>query len=138
MFGPRIVTGWMLQIMKHGPILWHTVTLVYCVLRSGFSSNFANLCQLNDRLLRYICMQHNNQPDCTDSKPQKLSEPAESEPLFPTGYDWRQSNCDERRSGPCCRRDEPELTRYVLDRLAQARHLALARYREVYAPIVQW
>jgi hypothetical protein len=105
MFGPRIVTGWMLQIMKHGPILWHTVTLRYCVLRSGFSSNFANLCQLNDRLLRYICMQDNNQPDCTDSKPLKLLESAESEPYFPTSYDWKQSNCDERRSGPCCRRD---------------------------------
>lgn len=105
MFGPRIVTGWMLQIMKHGPILWHTVTLRYCVLRSGFSSNFANLCQPDAELLRYICMQDNNQQDCTDSKPQKLLESSESEPLFPTSYDWKQSNCDERRSGPCCRRD---------------------------------
>lgn len=138
MFGPRIVTGWMLQIMKHGPILWHTVTLRYCVLRSGFSSNFANLCQPDDRLLRYICMQHNNQSDCADSKQSKSSEPAESEPLFPTSYDWRQSNCDERRSGPCCRRDDPELTKYVLDRLTQARHLALARFCEIHAPIVQW
>ena len=138
MFGPRIVTGWMLQIMKHGPILWHTVTLRYCVLRSGFSSNFANLCQLPGIKQRCICMQHNNQSDCTDSKQSKLSEPAESEPLFPTSYDWRQSNCDERRSGPCCRRDDPELTKYVLDRLARARHLALARYCEIHAPIVQW
>ena len=124
--------------MKHGPILWHTVTLRYCVLRSGSSSRFANLCQLPGIKQRCICMQHNNQSDCTDSKQSKLSDPAESEPLFPTSYDWRQSNCDERRSGPCCRRDDPELTKYVLDRLAQARHLALARYCEIHAPIVQW
>ena len=91
--------------MKHGPILWHTVTPRYCVLRSGFSINFSNLCQLDAELLRYICMQDNNQLDYDDSKNQKLSEPIESEPYFPTSYDWRQSNCDERRSGPCRRRD---------------------------------
>ena len=91
--------------MKHGPILWHTVTLRYCVLRSGFSMNFSDLCQPDVGLLRYICMPDNNQPDYDDSTQRKLSEPVESEPYFPTSYDWRLSNCDERRSGPCCRRD---------------------------------
>ena len=91
--------------MKHGPILWHTVTPGYCVLRSGFSINFSDLCQPSGPEQRYICMPDNTQPDCTDSKPHKLSEPAESEPPFPTSYDWRLSNCDERRSGPCCRKD---------------------------------
>ena len=67
--------------------------------------NFSDLCQPDVGLLRYICMPDNNQPDYDDSKQRKLSEPVESEPYFPTGYDWRQSNCDERRSGPCCRRD---------------------------------
>ena len=71
----------------------------------GFSRNFTDLCQPNVGLLRYICMPDNTQLDCTDSKPHKLSEPSESEPPFPTSYDWRQSNCDERRSGPCCRKD---------------------------------
>ncbi len=67
--------------------------------------NFTDLCQPHIPEQRYICMQDNNQPDYDDSKQQKLSEPVESEPYFPTSYDWRQSNCDERRSGPCCRRD---------------------------------
>ena len=71
-------------------------------------------------------------------KPEKDKTEPFMEQYLPTSYDWRQSNCDERRSGPCCRRDDPELTKYVLDRLAQARHLALACYREIHAPIVQW
>ena len=47
-------------------------------------------------------MQDKKQLDCyDDSKKQRPAEPFESEQYLPTSYDWRLSNCDERRSGPC-------------------------------------
>jgi hypothetical protein len=90
--------------MKHGPILWHTVTLGYCVLRSGFSMNFSDLCQPDRELLRYICMQDKKQLDY--DKPETDKNEPFQEQYLPTSYDWRQSNCDERRSTPCRRVDQ--------------------------------
>jgi hypothetical protein len=45
-------------------------------------------------------MQDNNQSDYYD-KPEKDKTEPFMEQYLPTSYDWRQSNCDERRSGPC-------------------------------------
>jgi hypothetical protein len=47
----------------------------------------------------YIYMQDKNQLDDYEMKKDK-TEPFQ-EQYFPTSYDWRQSNCDEKRSGPC-------------------------------------
>jgi hypothetical protein len=44
-------------------------------------------------------MQDKNQLDDYETKKDK-TEPFQ-EQYLPTSYDWRQSNCDERRSGPC-------------------------------------
>ena len=44
-------------------------------------------------------MQDKRQPDYDDTKKDK-TEPF-LEQYLPTSYDWRQSNCDERRSVPC-------------------------------------
>jgi hypothetical protein len=48
-------------------------------------------------------MQDNKQLDHDKPKADK-TEPFQ-EQYLPTGYDWRQSNCDERRSTPCRRVD---------------------------------
>ena len=49
-------------------------------------------------------MQDKNQLDDYETKQDK-TEPF-LEDYLPTGYDWRLSNCDERRSGPCKIKDE--------------------------------
>ena len=72
-------------------------------LNSRKSRNFFELCQRFVRLWRYICMQDNNQLDYDKTKLDK-TEPFQ-EQYLPTGYDWRQSNCDERRSTPCMKVD---------------------------------
>jgi hypothetical protein len=48
-------------------------------------------------------MQDNKQLDDYEKKRDK-TEPFQ-EQYLPTSYDWRLSNCDERRSGPCRRVD---------------------------------
>ena len=45
-------------------------------------------------------MQDKNQPDCYNVMKTDKTEPFQ-EQYLPTGYDWRKSNCDEKRSGPC-------------------------------------
>ena len=45
-------------------------------------------------------MQDKNQYDCYDDKKKDKTEPFQ-EPYLPTRYDWRLSNCDEKRTGPC-------------------------------------
>ena len=51
-------------------------------------------------LPRYICMQDNNHSDCYSDTKKDKTEPFQ-EQYLPTKYDWRLSNCDERRSTPC-------------------------------------
>ena len=84
-------------------------------------------------------MQDKKQPDYDETRKYK-TEPFQ-EQYLPTGYDWRQSNCDERRSTPCRQIDhirhnfhhnQDELSDYVLVRLELARAKALARYRTTY------
>jgi hypothetical protein len=84
-------------------------------------------------------MQDNKQLDYDKSKTDK-NEPFQ-EQYLPTSYDWRLSNCDERRSTPCCRidhvrhkfhHDQDELSDYVLVRLELARAKALAWYRTTH------
>ena len=49
-------------------------------------------------------MQDNIQTDCyTDSKKYDFNE---SEQYLPTRYDWKQSNCDEKRTVPCKLKEE--------------------------------
>jgi len=45
-------------------------------------------------------MQDKNQSDCYDDTKRDKTEPYQ-EQYLPTGYDWRKSNCDEKRVGPC-------------------------------------
>jgi len=81
-------------------------------------------------------MQDNKQLDDYKTKADK-NEPF-LEQYLPTSYDWRLSNCDERRSTPCRRidhvrhkfyHDQDELSDHVLVRLELARAKALDRYR---------
>ena len=81
-------------------------------------------------------MQDKKQLDYDKTKLDK-TEPFQ-EQYLPTGYDWRQSNCDERRSTPCRRidhvrhkfhHDQDELSDHVLVRLELARTKTLACYR---------
>ena len=62
------------------------------------------MCQRIDLLSRYICMQDKKQLDYDETRKYK-TEPFQ-EQYLPTGYDWRQSNCDERRSTPCRQVDD--------------------------------
>ena len=50
-------------------------------------------------------MQDKNQPDCYNVMKTDKTEPFQ-EQYLPTGYDWRKSNCDEKRIGPCRLKDE--------------------------------
>jgi hypothetical protein len=84
-------------------------------------------------------MQDKKQFDDYKTKADK-NEPFQ-EQYLPTSYDWRLSNCDERRSTPCRQIDhirhnfhhnQDELSDYVLVRLELARAKALARYRTTY------
>ena len=50
-------------------------------------------------------MQENNQSSCYDDTKKDKTEPFQ-EPYLPTRYDWRLSNCDEKRSSPCRLKDE--------------------------------
>ena len=50
-------------------------------------------------------MRDNNQSDYYDKAVEDKTEPF-LEQYLPTSYDWRLSNCDERRSGPCKIKDE--------------------------------
>ena len=50
-------------------------------------------------------MQDNNQSDCYDEMKKDKTEPFQ-EQYLPTSYDWRKSNCDERRSCKCKLKDE--------------------------------
>jgi hypothetical protein len=45
-------------------------------------------------------MQDKNHSDCYDGLKKDKTEPFQ-EQYLPTRYDWRLSNCDERRTGPC-------------------------------------
>ena len=45
-------------------------------------------------------MQDKNHSDCYGEMKKDKTEPFQ-EQYLPTGYDWRKSNCDERRTGPC-------------------------------------
>jgi hypothetical protein len=49
-------------------------------------------------------MRDKNQLDDYETKKEK-TEPFQ-EQYLPTGYDWRKSNCDERRTVPCRMKDE--------------------------------
>ena len=50
-------------------------------------------------------MQDKNQLDCYDEMKKDKSEPF-MEQYFPTRYDWRLSNCDEKRTCPCRKKDD--------------------------------
>ena len=50
-------------------------------------------------------MQDKNQLDCYDEMKRDKSEPF-MEQYFPTRYDWRLSNCDEKRTCPCRKKDD--------------------------------
>jgi hypothetical protein len=51
-------------------------------------------------------MQEEKHLDCySDSKSDKNDQESQALPILPTSYDWRYSNCDEKRSGPCQRMD---------------------------------
>jgi hypothetical protein len=50
-------------------------------------------------------MQDKNQSDCYDDTKKDKTESFQ-EQHFPTNYDWRLSNCDEKRTGPCRIKDE--------------------------------
>jgi hypothetical protein len=60
---------------------------------------------LKHRLPRYICMRDNNQSDCYDDTKKDKTEPFQ-EQYLPTRYDWRLSNCDERRTCRCKLKDD--------------------------------
>ena len=45
-------------------------------------------------------MQDKNQLDCNDDAKKDKTEPF-LEPYLPTRYDWRLSNCDEKRTCRC-------------------------------------
>jgi len=62
------------------------------------------LCQRIVLLWRYKCMQDNNQLDYDDTKKDK-TEPFQ-EQYLPTSYDWRLSNCDEKRTCRCKLKDD--------------------------------
>ena len=53
-------------------------------------------------------MQDKNQLDCYNDSKGKQPEYFESEQYFPTKYDWRLSNCDEKRSCRCKLKDDVE------------------------------
>ena len=50
-------------------------------------------------------MQDKNHSDCYDEKKKDKTE-AFQEQYLPRTYDWRHSNCDEKRTVPCQRKDE--------------------------------
>lgn len=50
-------------------------------------------------------MQEKNQSDCYDDTKKDKTETFQ-EPYFPTRYDWRLSNCDERRTCRCKLKDD--------------------------------
>lgn len=50
-------------------------------------------------------MQDKRQLDCYDEMKKDKTEPFQ-EQYLPTSYDWRKSNCDERRSVPCKLKDD--------------------------------
>jgi hypothetical protein len=62
------------------------------------------LCQRIVLLWRYICMQDKNQLDYDKSEKDK-TEPFQ-EQYLPTSYDWRLSNCDEKRTCRCKLKDD--------------------------------
>ena len=63
-------------------------------------------CQRVRWLPRYIYMQEEKHLDCySDLKSNKTDYEPQTLPMLPTSYDWRYSNCDERRTGPCRRTD---------------------------------
>ena len=84
-------------------------------------------------------MQEEKHLDChSDLKSSKNDYESKAWPLLPTSYDWRYSNCDERRSGPCKLKVELDavtdtLPTHITERLARIRALALEKYKEVRA-----
>ena len=50
-------------------------------------------------------MYDKNQTECYDVTKTDKTESFQ-EQYLPTGYDWRKSNCDEKRIGPCRLKDE--------------------------------
>jgi hypothetical protein len=50
-------------------------------------------------------MRDKNQTDCYDVTKMDKTESFQ-EQYLPTGYDWRKSNCDEKRIVPCRMKDE--------------------------------
>ena len=55
--------------------------------------------------MRYIYMQDKKHSDGHDDTKRDKNE-SYQEQYLPTGYDWRKSNCDEKRIVPCRLKDE--------------------------------
>ena len=56
-------------------------------------------------------MQEEKHLNCySDLKLSKDDDELQSLPILPTSYDWKYSNCDEKRTGPCRRTDVAALS----------------------------
>lgn len=76
-------------------------------------------------------MQHKFITDCqNDSKADKTETFESYSTALPSSFDWKDSNCDEKRSCPCRQKDN-KLPQRILTRLEKIRALALEKYKEV-------
>ena len=77
-------------------------------------------------------MQNKYITDCQTDEKWGKTETFESYSInLPQSFDWRTSNCDEKRSCPCRSNLDDNLPTHITEQLAQIRELALEKYKEV-------